>query len=129
MSDPIRPVGAVGNDPTPVTAAEAAAQRLRERLVDRLRQQKQGPAPATGTAQPPAAGGASAASEPPLSEHRFPAYRTTVDPKSGLMTTDVLDTLTGEVVMRIPSDYTGEADAAAEDDAEGDGHPSRELKA
>lgn len=62
-----------------------------------------------------------------------PPYRVNLD-DAGRLTTEVLDTETGEIIMRIPPTYVDpaeHAEAAAEVKSEGkpSGSPSREVKA
>ena len=50
-------------------------------------------------------------------KHATRPYRVNLDPDTRRLYTEVLDTATGEVIMRIPAGYGAETDAADEDPA------------
>jgi hypothetical protein len=91
MSQPINAIAPVGPDRLP--SAVESALRLRE-----AQPQADEATGANGEARP-------AKTAPVRAESRFPAYRVTLDPKTSLMTTEIFDTWTGDVVMRIPVTY------------------------
>ncbi|MBK3737211.1 hypothetical protein GAY29_29980, partial [Azospirillum brasilense] len=45
----------------------------------------------------------------------IPPYRVNLDPGTGRLSTEVLDTHTGEVILRIPPSYADPAEDAAEE--------------
>ncbi|AWJ85696.1 hypothetical protein TSH58p_19230 (plasmid) [Azospirillum sp. TSH58] len=51
----------------------------------------------------------------PILPDPIPPYRVNLDPGTGRLSTEVLDTHTGEVILRIPPSYADPAEDAAEE--------------
>lgn len=64
-------------------------------------------------------------------KHAARPYRVNLDPDTRRLYTEVLDTATGEVIMRIPAGYGAETDAADEDPVlpQGEGGKTGEVEA
>ncbi|MBY6265049.1 hypothetical protein EI613_24470 [Azospirillum sp. 412522] len=64
-------------------------------------------------------------------KHATRPYRVNLDPDTRRLYTEVLDTATGEVIMRIPAGYGAETDAADEDPVlpQGEGERTGEVEA
>ena len=66
----------------------------------------------------------------PILPDPIPPYRVNLDPGTGRLSTEVLDTHTGEVILRIPPSYADPAEDAAEDAGEESGRlQAPEVKA
>jgi len=49
-----------------------------------------------------------------------PLYRVNLNPDTGRLTTEVLDKITGAVILRIPPEYAGSVEAEKHDDSQGE---------
>jgi hypothetical protein len=138
MPLPINGVSGTGGDRSPTTADLVAEARLRQ--ADRLRTaqaENAKPTEVVESAEKPDA--------PTIPHKDQPQpYRVQLDPDTHRLFTEVIDTASGDVIMRIPQTYVlpdvdpGDADdplhnpfkgAAGEDDAAEDDGPAKEIKA
>lgn len=105
------------------TASADLIAEARQRQADRLRAAQAEAAKPTEVVEE--------ARAPAESDNRsrpdpIPPYRVNLDPGTGRLSTEVLDTHTGEVILRIPPAYTDPVEDAAEES----GHPKApEVKA
>ncbi|MBK1840860.1 hypothetical protein JHL17_25995 [Azospirillum sp. YIM B02556] len=95
------------------TASADIIAEARQRQADRLR------AAQAETTKPAEVVERAAKADPAEAEakHATRPYRVNLDPDTRRLYTEVLDTATGEVIMRIPAGYGAETDAADEDPA------------
>jgi len=49
-----------------------------------------------------------------------PLYRVNLNPNTGRLTTEVLDKITGDVILRIPPEYAGSVEAEKNDESRGE---------
>lgn len=107
MPAPVNGITGVNNDRSPASADVVA--EARQRQTDRLR------AAQAETAKPSEVVEAADKGDGALvnSDAARP-YRVNLSPKTGRLYTDVLDTETGKVIMRIPPNYVDPAEEAAE---------------
>lgn len=106
MADPVKALTSVSNDragPGADLLAEA-----RQRHAERLRAAQAETTDPTKVVEP-ADPGAGAESEPQRAA--IPPYRVQLDPGTLRLSTEVLDTATGEVILRIPPTYVDPRDA------------------
>ncbi|MCW2239868.1 hypothetical protein [Azospirillum canadense] len=106
MADPVKALTSVGNERT-APGADLLAE-ARQRQADRLRAAQAESNNPTEVVEP-AAAGAGAESEPQRAA--IPPYRVQLDPDTLRLSTEVLDTATGEVILRIPPTYVDPQDA------------------
>ncbi|QCO06587.1 flagellar protein FlaG [Azospirillum argentinense] len=105
------------------TASADLIAEARQRQADRLRAAQAEAAKATEVVEETRA---SAESDNRRQPDPIPPYRVNLDPGTGRLSTEVLDTHTGEVILRIPPSYADPAEDAAEES----GRPkAREVKA
>lgn len=106
MPNSVKGVDGIGNDRSvsPVEAAmEARERRAQQAREEKLRAEL---AERRGEAAPGAADAArAAAAAQGAAVERIPPYRVQLDPGTKHLYTEVLDTSTGEVVLRIPQGY------------------------
>lgn len=126
MTTPV--TGVTGPGAERSTASADIIAEARQRQADRLRSaQAETTKPAEVVERTAKTDAAEA--EP---KHATRPYRVNLDPDTRRLYTEVLDTATGEVIMRIPAKYGAETDAADEDPAvpsDGTGTGSGEVKA
>lgn len=110
MPTPVTGVTGPSGDRPTTTSADIIAE-ARQRQADRLR------AAQAETTKPAEIVERTAKAEPSDVEAKHAArpYRVNLDPDTRRLYTEVLDTATGEVIMRIPAGYGAETDAADED--------------
>ncbi|MDQ2105093.1 hypothetical protein [Azospirillum isscasi] len=94
------------------TASADLIAEARQRQADRLRAAQAEAAKATEVVEEARA---SAESDNRSRPDPIPPYRVNLDPGTGRLSTEVLDTHTGEVILRIPPAYGDPAEDAAED--------------
>ncbi|NUB15966.1 hypothetical protein GAY28_27405 [Azospirillum brasilense] len=99
------------------TASADLIAEARQRQADRLRAAQAEAAKATEVVEE-----TRASPEPdnrrqpdPILPDPIPPYRVNLDPGTGRLSTEVLDTHTGEVILRIPPSYADPAEDAAEE--------------
>ncbi|PGH58539.1 hypothetical protein CRT60_05140 [Azospirillum palustre] len=115
MPTPVTGVTGPSGDRATTTSADIIAE-ARQRQADRLRAaqaETAKPVEAVERAQKTAAAKTDAADAE--AKHAARPYRVNLDPDTRRLYTEVLDTATGEVIMRIPAGYGAETDAADED--------------
>lgn len=111
MSTPVAGVTGPSGERSPASADIIA--EARQRQADRLRAaQAETTKPAEVVERTAKTDAAEA--EP---KHAVRPYRVNLDPGTSRLYTEVLDTATGEVIMRIPAKYGAETDAADEQPA------------
>ncbi|KAA0595850.1 hypothetical protein J2848_002938 [Azospirillum lipoferum] len=96
------------------TASADIIAEARQRQADRLRAAQAETANPADVVEPARK---SDAAEAEAKRHASQPYRVTLAPGTSRLYTEVLDTATGEVIMRIPAGYGSETDAADEDPA------------
>ncbi|OYD81123.1 hypothetical protein [Azospirillum brasilense] len=94
------------------TASADLIAEARQRQADRLRAAQAEAAKATEVVEETRA---SAESDNRSQPDPIPPYRVNLDPGTGRLSTEVLDTHTGEVILRIPPSYADPAEDAAEE--------------
>lgn len=94
------------------TASADLIAEARQRQADRLRAAQAEAAKATEVVEEARA---SAESDNSRQPDPIPPYRVNLDPGTGRLSTEVLDTHTGEVILRIPPSYADPAEDAAEE--------------
>ncbi|NUB35777.1 hypothetical protein [Azospirillum brasilense] len=94
------------------TASADLIAEARQRQADRLRAAQAEAAKATEGVEETRA---SAESDNRRQPDPIPPYRVNLDPGTGRLSTEVLDTHTGEVILRIPPSYADPAEDAAEE--------------
>ena len=105
------------------TASADLIAEARQRQADRLRAAQ---AEATKATEVVEESRASAESDNRSRPDPIPPYRVNLEPGTGRLSTEVLNTHTGEVILRIPPAYADPAEDAAEEN----GHPKvPEVKA
>ncbi|MBP2308114.1 hypothetical protein GBZ48_11685 [Azospirillum melinis] len=114
MPTPVTGVTGPSGDRATTTSADIIAE-ARQRQADRLRAaQAETAKPVEAAERAQQAAGKADASEAEA-KHAARPYRVNLDPDTRRLYTEVLDTATGEVIMRIPAGYGAETDAADED--------------
>ncbi|WP_042690052.1 hypothetical protein [Azospirillum sp. B506] len=106
--------GVTGPSGERATASADIIAEARQRQSDRLRAAQ---AETTKPAEVVERAAKSDGAETEMKRHASQPYRVTLAPGSSRLYTEVLDTTTGEVIMRIPAGYGAETDAADEDPA------------
>ena len=111
MTTPVAGVTGPSGERSPASADIIA--EARQRQADRLR------AAQAETTKPAEVVERTAKSDAAEAEpkHAVRPYRVNLDPGTSRLYTEVLDTATGEVIMRIPAKYGAETDAADEQPA------------
>ncbi len=111
MTTPVAGVTGPSGERSPASADIIA--EARQRQADRLR------AAQAETTKPAEVVERSAKTDAAEAEPKHAArpYRVNLDPGTSRLYTEVLDTATGEVIMRIPASYGAEPDAADEEPA------------
>ncbi|CBS91048.1 hypothetical protein [Azospirillum lipoferum] len=111
MTTPVAGVAGPSGERSPASADIIA--EARQRQADRLR------AAQAETTKPAEVVERSAKTDAAEAEpkHAVRPYRVNLDPGTSRLYTEVLDTATGDVIMRIPASYGAETDAADEDPA------------
>ncbi|AIB16201.1 hypothetical protein ABAZ39_30560 (plasmid) [Azospirillum argentinense] len=94
------------------TASADLIAEARQRQADRLRAAQAEAIKATEVVEETRA---SAESDNGRQPDPIPPYRVNLDPGTGRLSTEVLDTHTGEVILRIPPSYADPAEDAAEE--------------
>lgn len=126
MPNPVNAVTGVTGERSPASADIVA--EVRQRQADRLRAaQAEGVKP---TDVVEASDKGDTTSTAARREHIHP-YRVNLDPDTGRLSTEVLDTATGDVIMRIPPQYIDPAEGLEDGEPVHAGHrrEPRELKA
>ncbi|WP_181449462.1 hypothetical protein [Azospirillum thermophilum] len=126
MPNPVNGVTGVAGERSPASADIVA--EVRQRQADRLRAaQAEGIKP-TEVVEAAEKGDTTATTARRESIH---PYRVNLDPDTGRLSTEVLDTATGDVIMRIPPQYIDPAEALEDGEPVHAGHrrEPRELKA
>ncbi|MCG5243498.1 hypothetical protein [Azospirillum doebereinerae] len=125
MAKPLEGVGGTGAE-RGITSADVIAE-ARQRQADRLKAAQAENDKPTEIVE--GAVNSQRSAIPPRRD--IQPYRVKLDPDTQRLHTEVLNTTTGEVIMRIPQTYTDPADAPAEDGepgAEPDGEAGRPPK-
>lgn len=104
MATPVNGVAGIGSERA-APAADMVAE-ARQRQADRLRAAQAESTSPTDVVEPTAT---SAATESEPRREAIPPYRVQLDPDTLRLSTEVLDTETGEVILRIPPTYVDPA--------------------